>query len=169
MIVLLWFLLINLFFYIPYFISPITFWLFHIPYLHPTHLSTRGCPHSPPNLTSVIPGDSSLLRVRCIISEWTQTQQSSTVCELGASYQLTYAVCLLVQCLRDLGIQINWDCLSSYRITFLLSFFSAFPNSTTGVKCFSQLVECKYLHLTLAAACCVFQSAVILGPFLWSL
>jgi hypothetical protein len=27
------------------------------------------------------------------------------------------------------------------------------------------LVGCKYLHLTLAAACWVFQSEVMLGPF----
>jgi hypothetical protein len=45
----------------------------------------------------------SLLKVKCIISEWTQTQQSSTVCMLGVSYQLVYAACLMVQCLRDLG------------------------------------------------------------------
>jgi hypothetical protein len=43
------------------------------------------------------------LKVRCIISEWTQTQKSSSVCVLGASYQLVYAACLVVQCLRDLG------------------------------------------------------------------
>jgi hypothetical protein len=46
---------------------------------------------------------SSLLKVRCIISEWTQTWKSSTICVLGASYQLVHAVCLVVQCLRDLG------------------------------------------------------------------
>jgi hypothetical protein len=43
------------------------------------------------------------LRVRCFISDWTQTLKSSTVCVLGASYQLVYAVCSVVQCLRDLG------------------------------------------------------------------
>jgi hypothetical protein len=43
------------------------------------------------------------LRVRCIFSDWTQTQQSSTVCVLGASYQLVYTAWLVVQCLRDLG------------------------------------------------------------------
>ena len=30
------------------------------------------------------------------------SQQSSSVCVLGVSYQLVYAVCLVVQCLRDL-------------------------------------------------------------------
>jgi hypothetical protein len=57
---------------------------------------------TPPHLTSKLPGASSLLRVRYIISEWTQTQQSSTLCVLGASYRLVCAVCLVVQCLRDL-------------------------------------------------------------------
>jgi hypothetical protein len=59
-------------------------------------------PHLPSHLTSKLPGACSPLRVRCIISEWTQTRKSSTVCVLGASYQLVYAVCLMVQCLRDL-------------------------------------------------------------------
>jgi hypothetical protein len=59
-------------------------------------------PLPPPHLTSNLPGASSLLRVRCFISEWTQTWKSSTICMLGASYQLVCAVCLVVQCLRDL-------------------------------------------------------------------
>jgi hypothetical protein len=49
---------------------------------HPT-LSPCGYPQSPPHLTSKLPGASSLLRVRCIISEWTQTWKSSTVCVGG--------------------------------------------------------------------------------------
>jgi hypothetical protein len=31
------------------------------------------------------------LRVRCIISDWTQTQKLSGIYVLGASYQLVYA------------------------------------------------------------------------------
>jgi hypothetical protein len=45
---------------------------------HPTPFP-QGCSHPLPHLTSKLPGASSLLRVRCIISEWTQTQKSSTV------------------------------------------------------------------------------------------
>jgi hypothetical protein len=30
------------------------------------------------------------------------------------------------------GIQVNWYCWSSYRVTFHLSIFWVFPNSTTG-------------------------------------
>jgi hypothetical protein len=52
-------------------------------------------------LTSKLPGASSPLRVRCIIYEWTQTWKFSTVCVWAALYQLVYAVCLVVQCLRD--------------------------------------------------------------------
>jgi hypothetical protein len=48
-------------------------------------------------------GASSLLRVRYITSEWTQTWQSSIVCMLVTSYQLVYAAYLVVQCLRGLG------------------------------------------------------------------
>jgi hypothetical protein len=56
----------------------------------------------PPHLTSKLLGASSLLRVTCIITEWTKTRKSSTICVLGASYQMVYAVCLVVQCFRDL-------------------------------------------------------------------
>jgi hypothetical protein len=37
------------------------------------------------------------------------------------------------------------------------------------VRYFCPLVGCKYLHLTLSAACWVFWRAVMLGPFLWAL
>jgi hypothetical protein len=97
-----------------------TLWLLHIPYLLPPCLSPCGCPHSPPHLISKLPGASSLLRVRCIMSEWTQTWKSSTVCVLGPSYQLVYAV-WWSSVWEILGVQINRDCWSSYRIALLLS------------------------------------------------
>jgi hypothetical protein len=67
-----------------------------------------------------------------------------------------------------LGVQVSWDCWSSYRVALLLSFFQLFPNSTTVVTSFCPLVGCKYLHLTHSAACWVFQRAVMMGPFLWA-
>jgi hypothetical protein len=51
------------------------------------------------------------------------------------------------------GIQVNWDCWSSYRVALLLGFFQPFPKSTTGVSSFCLLFGWKYLHLTLSAAC----------------
>ena len=114
----------------------------------PCPLSPWGCPH----LTSKFREASSLLRVRCIISEWTQTQQSSSVCVLGASYQLVHAACLVVQWLIDLGggVQINWDCWFSYRIALLLSFFQPWLIQQQGsVSCFCPLVGYRYLHLVL--------------------
>jgi hypothetical protein len=57
---------------------------------------------APPHLTFKLPGDSSLSRIRCIVSEWSQTCKSSSVCVLGTSYQLVYAAWLVVQCLSDL-------------------------------------------------------------------
>ena len=48
-------------------------------------------PHPPLNQTSKLPDASSPLRVRYIISDRNQTQQSSAVYVLGASYQLVYA------------------------------------------------------------------------------
>jgi hypothetical protein len=98
----------NLFirlFYTPYFIpspSPSSYCtISHTSSPHPyLHVSV---PPPPPQMTSKLPGSSSLLRVRCIISEWTQTWQSSAVCMLVASYQLVYADCLVFQCLRQLS------------------------------------------------------------------
>jgi hypothetical protein len=44
-------------------------------------------------------------------------------------------------------------------------FLSAFPNSPTEVSCCCPLIGCKYLHLTLSAACWVFQREVMIDPF----
>jgi len=65
-------------------------------------------------------------------------------------------------------VQINWDCCSSYRVAFPPQLLPAFPNSTTGVSSFCPLVGCKYLHLTLLAACCVFRRAAMIDPSLWA-
>jgi hypothetical protein len=43
------------------------------------------------------------------------------------------------------------------------------PYFNNRVSCFCPLVGCKYLHLTLSAACWVFWRAVMLGPLLWVL
>jgi hypothetical protein len=75
------------------------------------------------HLTSKHPGDSSLLKVRSIISEWTQTQKSSTVCVLGASYQWCMLYIWWSSVWEIPGVQINWYCWSSSRIALLLSFF----------------------------------------------
>jgi hypothetical protein len=133
----------------------------------PFSLSLQDCPHSQPHQASKFSEASSLLR--CIFSEWTQTLQSSAVYVLGTSYQLVYAAWLVVQCLRNLGVQVNWDCWSSYRVSLLLIFLHLFSNSTTGISSFYSLVGCKYLYLPLSAPCWVFQRAVIRGPFLWAL
>jgi hypothetical protein len=100
-VVVLFFIFLHSRFYSP---SPCTPQLLHIPYLLPTPCFHEDVPtpNPPLYLTSKLPGASSLLRVRCIISDWTQTQQSSTVYVLVAPYQLVYATCLVVQYLRDL-------------------------------------------------------------------
>jgi hypothetical protein len=43
-----------------------------------------------------------------------------------------------------LGVQVNWDCWSFYRIALLLSFFQPFSNSITRVVSFCPLVGGKY-------------------------
>jgi hypothetical protein len=146
--------------------------IFYSTHPHPSNCSTShtsylhlNVPTLPSHLTSKLLGPPSLLRFGYIIYEWTQTRKSSTVCVLGASYQLVYAVCLMVQCLRDLrGPHL-------LRLLVLIQghpspqLLSAFPNPTTGLSCVCPLVGCKYLHLILSAACWVFGRAVMIGPF----
>jgi hypothetical protein len=135
----------------------------------PQTLSPRGWSHLPHHLTSKLPGASSLLWVRCIISEWTQTQQSSAVCVLGPHISWCMVPVWWLSIRAISGVQINWGCWSSYRVALLLSLFQSSPNSTKGVSCFCSLVGYNYLPLSLSAACWIFQSAVMLGPFLWAL
>jgi hypothetical protein len=79
-------------------LPPSTLQLLHIPHLLSNHpVSTWMSPSSHPQVLKSLG-----LPVSWGISEWTQTRKSSTVCVLWASYQLVYAVCLVVQCLRDL-------------------------------------------------------------------
>jgi hypothetical protein len=112
--------------------------------------SSAPCLHvdvpTPTRPTSKHPESSSLLRVMCIISGWTPTWKSSTVCALGASYQLVYAVWLVVQCLRELGGPDYPRLLVLLQDCFSPQLFSAFPNS--GVSCFCPLVGCHCLPLT---------------------
>jgi hypothetical protein len=125
----------------------------------------------PTHLTSKLSGASSLLRVTCINSEWTQTQTSSLLLDVCWGPHISW--CMLPGWWSSVweisGVQINWDCWFYYRVFLLLSFFQLFPISTTGVSYFCQLVWCKYLHLTLSAACWVFWRAMMIGPFLWVL
>jgi hypothetical protein len=66
-------------------------WLFHIPHLLPCfHEDVLAHPSSPPpHHTSQLPETSSLLRVRCVFSDWTQTRQSS-----AQNYSLLLSFCL---------------------------------------------------------------------------
>jgi hypothetical protein len=141
------------------FSSQSTLWLFHIPqypsasYLH-ENVPTLN-PHPTRSLNTVGPsgfwglGESSLTEPRpsrlllymCWgphISWYMLVGWWSSVWEIS-------------------GILINWDCWSFYRVTLLLGFFHLFPNLTTGFSSSCPLVGCKYLHLTLSAACWVFQ------------
>lgn len=62
------------------------------------HLQEDVPTSTPLYQTSPLPGSSLLSRVRCIFSHWAQTQQSSSVYMLGASYQLVFATWLVAQC-----------------------------------------------------------------------
>ena len=92
----------------------------HISSSHPIP-SPRGWPHSHPTLPLNTLWPSVSWQVHLV---WMNTDLAVLYSmSVGSSSQLVYAVCLVVQCLRDLGVQINWDCWSSYSIPLLLSFF----------------------------------------------
>jgi hypothetical protein len=105
-----------------------------------------------------------VLRVKCMISEWTQTLQSSA-CMTDGDLISTAVCCLFGGPVfgRSRGSRLR-------LLVFLLDrsfpqLLTSIPNSTRAVICFCQLIGCKYLHLTLSAACWVIQSAVMIGPF----
>jgi hypothetical protein len=146
--------------------SQSTFWLFYIPYLLPAHVP-GGCPYSPPQLHqfSKLPGASIFWGLG-----------ASSLNEHSPGNPLLYVCwvphiswCMLLGWWSSVweisGVQVNWDCWSTYRVALLLSLFQLFPNSTTGVSSVCPLVGFKYLYLTLSSACWVFQRAVMIGPF----
>ena len=135
----------------------------HISHLLPTPMSPHGCSH--PNPTT-----------------WPLNSLGSPVsCGLGLSSLSEHRPGnpLLYECW---GPHISWYVLSVWwpsvwersqgsRLIEIAGppsglpssqLLSAFPSSTTGVSNFCPLVVCKYLHLTLSAACWVFQWAVMI-------
>jgi hypothetical protein len=91
--------------------------------------------------------------VICFLSHWGQTRQSSAVYVSGSSYKLVLLPGWWLNVWESSGIQVSWDCWSSYANTLLLSFFQPFPSSTTRVPCFCPWGGYKYLQLYLWAAC----------------
>jgi hypothetical protein len=146
-----------------------TLWLFHISYPLPS--SIRGYPHPHTPTWPRLP-HSLGLQVSWVLdaSSLTESRPRSPLLymcwEPHISWYMLPGRWLSVWGLS--GIQVRWDCWSSSRIALLLIFFQHFPNSTTGVTSFCPLVGCKHLHLTLTAACWVFQRTVTIGPFLWA-
>lgn len=137
--------------------------IFYSPPIHPKPtphpLSPHGCPHPHPTW----PLNSLGLPVSWELSASSLNEHRPSipllcVCVFVASYHLVYAACLVAQCLRGpvLGVQINWDCWSSYRIILLLSFFQPFPNSTTG--------SAASVHW-LGANICIWLSQLLVGSF----
>jgi hypothetical protein len=80
----------------------------------------------------------------------------SAVYVLGASYQLVYAVCLVVHCLRFLGVQVNWDCWCSYSPHLPLSFFQLFLIQPQG--------SAAFVHW-LGANICIWFFQLLVGSF----
>ena len=116
----------SFFFYTPYFIPLLVFPL-TVPHRIPS--PTRSLqedvpsPHSSPHQISPPPRASILLRVRCIISDWTHTWQSSALCVRRSHISWYMLPGWWSSVWEILRFQVNWDCWSSYRVSLLLSFF----------------------------------------------
>jgi len=140
-----------------------TLWLFHFPYLFPSclHLISKRMypPHHPIRSVNFL---GTAVSLELSASSLTEPRHGISLLYMcwGTSPQLVYAACLVIQYLRDLGVQINWDCWSSYRVALLLSFLQFFPNSPREISSFCSLPGGTYLHLILSAACWVFWKAV---------
>jgi hypothetical protein len=84
----------------------------------------------------------------------------------GLGLVLARVSCLVGSSVSEIsGVQVSWDCWSSYEVA-LLSFFQPFPNSTTGVPDFSSMVGSKYRLLSQSAACWISQRTTMLGSCL---
>ena len=139
----------------------------HIQHLLLNPFSRRMSPLSP-HLTSKLPGASSLWRVRCNLL-WLNPDLAVLYCMCVVGLISAGVCCLLGGPVfeRSQGSRLRLRVLLQDHPS--LQLLSTFSNSTPGVNSFGTLFECKYLHLTLPAACWVFRSAVMLGPFLWVL
>ena len=73
---------------------------------------------------------------------------------------------ILILILDISGVQVIWDCWSSYWFALLLSFFLLFPNSTPQAEV--HWLGVSYLHLTLSAACWASRRTAMLGSCLWA-
>jgi hypothetical protein len=116
----------------------------------------------PPHLTSKLPGASSILRVRYIISEWTQTWQTSTVC-VGSP--ISGGVCCLFGgplSERPHGSRLIETAGPPTGLPFSSAFFQPF---LIQQQVSAASVSLLGLHLTLSGAFWVFQWVVMLGPF----
>jgi hypothetical protein len=142
--------------------------LFHIPFLLPDLCLQEDVtmPHPLPHQTSKFSGASNLTGLGA--PSLTKPRLGSPLLYMCWDPYISWIILPVSwSSVWDISvIQANSDCWSSYRVTILLSFIQLIPNSITGDSCFCPLVGYKYLHLTLSAACRVFQREVMIGPFL---
>jgi hypothetical protein len=125
----------------PLLVNPLTV---HIPYSlpPPTPISTRIS--SPPNPHTTRPPHSLGPPVSWGLGTSSLTKSRTGNPLLYMCWGLHINWCMLPgwwpSVWETSGVQISWDCWSSYRVTLLLSFFQLFPNSSTGVSSFCALV-----------------------------
>ena len=130
--------------------------MFHI--LHVNLPSPRECPENVPHphKTSPLHGTSILFRVRCIFSDWTDTQQSSAIYVLGASYKLVYAAWF--------GVSVSERSQGSTLVkTAGLPIGSPFSSSSSSFSRIPPHGSLASVHW-LGASICIWLFYLIVGP-----
>ena len=93
---------------------------------------------NPPNFQSLpglpISGASRLLKFRHLSSHWDQFRKSSDVYMLGPWVSYYMLPCWWPIVWEISGVQVSWDCWSSYQVVLLI-YFQPLPNSTTEIPC----------------------------------
>ena len=135
---------------------------------HPSlpFVSERVLPPTPanyafPHPASPFPGASSLYRIRCILSHWGQTRQSSATYKPGRAVCVCVCVCVwwANPCILFdwwLGLWEFWgdqvSYCSYYGVAIPFKSFHPFPNFSIEVTVLIPMVGWKYLYLSLSAA-----------------
>jgi hypothetical protein len=128
-------------------LSPLCRWeldlhpLTHIPHTYPK-------PHITP-AESLSLRASSLYRIRCILSHWGLTRQSSDICEPQTS---TCMLCGWWLSLWSEPSRLVDIVVLPYGVAMLLISFNPSPNSSIGAPDLSPMLGCKYLQLSQSAA-----------------
>jgi hypothetical protein len=103
------------------------------------------------------------LRPKRCFSHWCPTRLSSATYAARAIGPTICTLWLVVQTLGDPWSLTCWHCCSPQWAANILSFFSPFSNSSTGVPVLSSIIACEHLSLYLSDSGRAYQETAISG------